>query len=157
MFLLSLIKTIYLISRLGFLANASMLARVVDADVNLSVAEPARVTRVTLTPKIVNLVDANAVAAQVGRTIVLVGLTARPGEARGAVAREAVEGVAAGAPVVAGTARTVVNVVLAVLAAEPVDAGAVVVTDAVRAVAVVLARVRAALVIVYLAVLAQKS
>ena len=54
-------------------------------------------------------------------------------------------------------ARAVVNVVLAVLAAEPVDAGAVVVPDAVRAVAVVLARVGAALVVVYLAVLTQKS
>ena len=134
-----------------------MLARVVHADIDLTVAEPARVARVTLTPEIVNLIDADAVPTQVGRTIVLVGLAARPGEARGAVAREAVEGVAAGAPVVARAARAVVNVVLAVLAAEPVDAGAVVVPDAVRAVAVVLARVGAALVVVYLAVLTQKS
>ena len=147
----------YLKSSGRFFANSAVLARIVHTHVNLPLAESTGVAGVAATRKVVDSVDTNTLATQVGRAVIPVDLAARAGESRRAVARERVEGVAAFSAVQARRARTVVDIVLAVGAAEAVDAGAVVAVDAVGAVSVVPAGVGAALVVVNFAVLTLES
>ena len=92
----------------SFFTGASVQAGIEFAHVNLPLAQPPRVTRLAAARKVIDAVDTRAVPTQVARTVVFVDLAARARKTQRTIACEAVEGVAAGAAVVAGVARAVV-------------------------------------------------
>ena len=134
-----------------------MLARVVHAQVNLTLTQAPREPRITLAREIIDSVDTGPMHAQVGSTIISVDLTPGAHEGGGALTGETVEGVPAGPPVVAGVAGAIIDIGFTVSSAESIDTSAMISVDSVGAVAVILAGVRAAFVIVHLTVLSFES
>lgn len=130
-----------------------MLARIKVTHVNLAVTQATSIARITYTGEVVDPVHTDAMFAQIIRAVIIIVLATFAVEAQGTVTDEAVEGVPAGAPIVAGVGRAVIQVAFTVSAAKPVDTGAPETVNFIGANAVVLARIRRALVSVSFTVL----